>query len=91
MTIRSTMDIKRGLLKTAFAEGRGPEMIAEILTRHRRSAITPEDKTAITKFDAENEMQPQGIRALNRLAEHVGLATRYSDTILLDSPSAAIN
>lgn len=74
--VRSTKDIKRGLLKRAFAQNRGSEMIAEIqkrVTRCREAAAKDSAGLAFARaMDGEaarlhshGKTQSRSIRAIN--------------------------
>ena len=64
--IRSRKDIKQKLLKKAFREGRGPEMIALISERFNRATkLHPEHKREMALFEILNGLQPKAIRAHN--------------------------
>ncbi len=77
-TVRSTKEIKQGLLKKAIAEGRGREMITTILWRLaqvRHDAA--KDELAIEKAKRMNG-QPKSVRMLNTLARHEDSPLRFS-------------
>ena len=75
--VRSAKEIKQGLLKKAFAEGRGHEMIKLILWRLaeiKHHAEQDEDAIREARF---MKNQPQCVRAVNTLAFHTNSATRF--------------
>lgn len=93
MSIRSSKDVKRELLKRAIKEGRGPEMI--LLIQWRNAWLKHEaerDVDGLHKFEGENFAQPRSVRMLNVLAAHEGRAVRYGDAaidrMLVDMPEA---
>lgn len=71
-TIRSVRDIKKGLLRKAFAENRGAEMIREIDSRVKRCKLTELEKALVARFSAVNDNQPKAIRAANIIAIREG-------------------
>ena len=76
--VRSARDIKQSLLKKAISEGRGHEMIKLILWRLAQiKHFAAQDKEAIREALYMDD-QPQSIRALNTLAYHKNIATRFS-------------
>ena len=88
-TVRSAREIKAGLLKRAFANDRGPEMIALILERGRRAREVPMDHIeALCQID---DNQPRAVRMLNRIAEEEGSEKRFSDISGMKPPTSSIN
>ncbi|MCB9975018.1 MAG: hypothetical protein H6856_05225 [Rhodospirillales bacterium] len=80
MSIRSSKDIKRELLRRAIKEGRGPEMILLIQWRSAQLKHEAErDLDDLHKFEDENFAQPRSVRMLNALAAHEGSLTRFGD------------
>lgn len=64
--IRSSKSIKRGLLKKAFRENRGAEMISKILELNKqRMALVGDDKRLMAQFEIYNGLQPRTLRAYN--------------------------
>ncbi len=81
MSVRSVKDIKRSLLKRAFKEGRGSEMILllqwiKAQARHEKKKLSEE----FIKFEEENMGQPRAVRMLNKLAQIDGREDRYTCT-----------
>ena len=81
MSIRSSKDLKRELLKRAIREGRGPEMILLIQWTNARIKHEAErDADDLHKFEDDNFAQPRSVRMLNLLASLEGQSVRYTDS-----------
>lgn len=81
-SVRSSREIKQSLLRRAFAENRGAEMIQEILTRVRRAREMPEGHKEALELarhwdDACGNVQ--AIRKLNLRAHEAGTGVTYHD------------
>lgn len=85
-TVRSTMEIKQGLLRRAFdgiSKYTPSEMIGMIQAASTRSRTMPEEhREALREIDPT---QPRGVMMLNLLAKEAGIAQRYTDASLTDS------
>lgn len=73
--------LKHRMLRRAFDENRGPQMILLIqwrkaLTQH----LAQKDVETLKKFEEKNEGQPRAIRALNMIEEMNGSTTFYKDS-----------
>jgi hypothetical protein len=83
MSIRSSKDLKRELLKRAIREGRGPEMILLIQwTNARIKHESERDCGDLHKFEDDNFAQPRAVRMLNLLAALEGQGVRFTDSEL---------
>lgn len=66
-------EIKRRLLKRAFQQERGAEVIAEIQRRTKKIRDwTEPDRKGLLRFLFENAGQPRAVRALNLIEEKNG-------------------
>ncbi len=83
MSIRSSKDLKRELLKRAIREGRGPEMILLIQWTNAKIKHEAErDADDLHKFEDDNFAQPRAVRMLNLLAALEGAGVRFTDSEL---------
>lgn len=78
--------LKQRMLRRAFDENRGPQMILLIqwraaLTRH----LAQKDVETLAKFEEKNAGQPRAIRALNMIEEINGSNTYYKDSVTVDA------
>ena len=81
MSIRSSKDLKRELLKRAIREGRGPEMILLIQwTNAKIKHESQRDSDELHKFEDDNFAQPRCVRMLNLLAAVEGAGVRFTDS-----------
>jgi hypothetical protein len=80
-TIRSRKEIKKRLLRRAFDEGRGAEVIAEIQKRvNRVRDLSETHKEILDDCRINNYGQPRVVQMLNALARHEGSSERWIDT-----------
>lgn len=85
--VRSRRDIKEALLKKAIKEGRGPEMISQILSRITSGQDVPSDHQEIlAESRYVDDGQPRGVRLLNAWARHHGESERYVHTNRVIAP-----
>lgn len=80
--------LKHRMLKRAFDENRGGEMILLIqwrlaLTRH----LAGKDAETLQKFEERNAGQPRALRALNLIQEMNGSKTFYRDADAITAPA----
>ena len=80
-TVRSTKEIKAGMLRRAFdgqSKYTSTEVISMILeATHRSKEIPEEHVTALQEIDST---QPRSVMMLNTMARHLGNNERYTDT-----------
>lgn len=95
MSIRSSKDLKRELLKRAIREGRGPEMILLIQwTNAKIKHESQRDSDELHKFEDDNFAQPRAVRMLNLLAAIEGQGVRFTDSYtdgLLDGGPGSVH
>jgi hypothetical protein len=65
--VRSSKEIKRSLLRRAFDENRGPEMIQKILEIEKRVNDMPEGHAEMLALAEQWSGMAQGVRMLNLL------------------------
>lgn len=79
--VRTRKEIKRSLLRRAFDEDRGPEIIAEILERNARIKEQSEaDRGLLLECRLTGHGQPRSVQLLNALARLDGSNKRFTDT-----------
>lgn len=77
--VRSARDIMKGLLKKAFRENRGGEVIPEILERRRKiRQFAEEDKAAIREIRLYKD-QPRSVKFANFHASQKGSFARVAE------------
>ena len=85
--IRSKREIKHNLLKRAFEENRGAEVIASIQAILSKVNVeTVDDVRILRQFESANYGQPRAVRISNFYAERKGSDIRISDNSI--KPSA---
>jgi len=78
-SVRTRREIKESLLRRAFDEDRGPEVIAAIQECLKRAELSEEEKDALIAIRLTNTGQPRSVRMLNALARHEGSKTWFTD------------
>jgi len=79
-TVRTRREIKERLLKRAFNEGRGAEVIAKIqecISRVKEQSDA--DRGILVECRLNNHGQPRSVQMLNALARHAGSSERWVD------------
>ena len=86
--VRTRKEIKKGLLKKAIKEGRGPEMISQIQWRIGLCKLSDEEKNLLEQSTMTNDGQPRTVQMLNTIAQHKGNSERYiyTNKTLIDGP-----
>jgi hypothetical protein len=84
--VRTRKEIKKSLLKKAIKEGRGPEMISQILWRVALCKLSQEEKDILEQTVMTNEGQPRTVQMLNTIEQHNNQRYVYTKNTFIDGP-----